>query len=374
MAESSDVVVVGGGIVGVSTAYYLTRAGIGATLIEKDVVGSHASGFAYGGLGSYGSSAVGGPAMTLASEGMRLHRQLAEELPGQTGINPEYRERPSITLVFDEDEAQVAEAGLPSTQTRGGYSVSWADPAALREIDPRISDEALGGVHVGGTADVEPHRLVLAMAQAAGRAGAKIRRGRVDGVSHEGGGYRVSTDAGDVSCGSVVLAMGPWGGQATSWLGFPIAVRPLKGQILRLWAPGPPVRCSVGWDGNYATTKPDGLLWTGTTEEEAGFDENPTTEARDEIMTSLLKMLPSMAGAQLVRQTACLRPLAADGLPMLGKVPGWDGLYVATGAGRSGIVLGPAMGRVTADLITAGEASIPIADFEPGRFANMASS
>jgi glycine oxidase len=370
MAESSDVVVVGGGIAGVSTAYYLTQTGVPVTLIEKDSVGSHASGFAYGGLGSYGSSAVGGPAMTLASEGMRLHRQLAEVLPEETGINPEYRERSSLSLVFDEDEAEAAKAALPSKQTQGGYSVSWADAGALREIEPRISDAALGGVHVGGTADVEPHRLVLAIAQAAGRAGAKIRRGRVDGVSREGGGYCVSTDAGDVSCGSVVLAMGPWGGRATSWLGFPIAVRPLKGQILRLWAPGPPVRCSVGWDGNYATTKPDGLLWAGTTEEEAGFDEDPTKEARDQIMASLQKMLPSMAGVQIVRQTACLRPLSADGLPVLGEVPGWDGVYVATGAGRSGIVLGPAMGSVTAKLITTGEASIPIGPFEPGRFSS----
>ncbi len=370
MAESSDVVVVGGGIAGVSTAYYLARAGVGATLIEKDTVGSHASGFAYGGLGSYGSSAVGGPAMTLASEGMRLHEQLAEELPGQTGVNPEYRPRPSLSLVFDEGEAEAARAALPAAPTQGGYSVSWADPDTLREIDPRISDEALGGVYVGGTADVEPQRLVLAMAQAAVRAGVKIRRGRVDGVSRENSGYRVVTDGGGVSCGSVVLAMGPWGGRASSWLGFPIAVRPLKGQILRLWAPGPPVRCSIGWDGNYATTKPDGLLWAGTTEEDAGFDEDPTAEARDEIMASLLKMLPSMAGAQLVRQTACLRPLAADGLPVLGRVPGWDGVYAATGAGRSGIVLGPAMGRVIANLIATGKPGIPIADFDPRRFAD----
>ena len=356
MGESSDVVVVGGGIAGVSTAYYLIKAGVGVTLIEKDSVGSHASGFAYGGLGSYGSSAVGGPTMTLAGEGMRLHEQLADELPEATGINPEYRDRPSISLVFDEAEAEAARATLPSKQSQGAYSVSWADQDTLREIEPRISDEALGGVHIGGTADVEPHRLVLAMAQAAGRAGVKIRRGMVDGVSREGSGYRVVSDGDDVSCGSVVLAMGPWGGQATAWLGFPIAVRPLKGQILRLWAPGPPVRCSVGWDGNYATTKPDGLLWAGTTEEDAGFDEEPTREARDEVMASLVKMLPSMAGAQVVRQTACLRPLSADGLPVLGGVPGWEGVYAATGAGRSGIVLGPAMGHAIANLVTTGEA------------------
>jgi glycine/D-amino acid oxidase-like deaminating enzyme len=145
-------------------------------------------------------------------------------------------------------------------------------------------------------------------------------------------------------------------------------VRPLKGQILRLRAPGAPYRCSINWQGNYATTKPDGLVWAGTTEEEAGFDETPTIDARDRIMTDLLKMVPALADAQLVRQTACLRPLSSDGLLVLGKAPGWEGVYMATGAGRSGIILGPAMGRITADLVATGATDIPIETFDPGRF------
>src|SRR5207249_840856 len=79
-----------------------------------------------------------------------------------------------------------------------------------------------------------------------------------------------------LSCAAVVLALGPWSAEASDWIGVPIEVRPLKGQILRLQAPGPPVECSVGWGHNYATTKTDGLLWAGTTEEEAGFDEEST--------------------------------------------------------------------------------------------------
>ncbi len=105
---------------------------------------------------------------------------------------------------------------------------------------------------------------------------------------------------------------------------MPIDVRPLKGQILRLQAPGPPVDCSVGWGHNYATTKTDGLLWAGTTEEEAGFDEESTTAARDEIGAALVKMLPAMADAQIAHQTACLRPVASDGLLVLGRVPGLE--------------------------------------------------
>jgi glycine/D-amino acid oxidase-like deaminating enzyme len=149
----------------------------------------------------------------------------------------------------------------------------------------------------------------------------------------------------------------------------PIEVRPLKGQILRLQAPGPPVECSVGWGHNYATTKTDGLLWAGTTEEEAGFDEESTLAARDEIGGALLRMLPVMADAQVAQQTACLRPVASDGLLVLGGVPGLDQLYVATGGARKGILYGPAMGQAIADLVLGRDTRIALDAFAPGRFA-----
>ena len=217
---------------------------------------------------------------------------------------------------------------------------------------------------------MEPYLLVLALVRAAEGLGATIRHGRVTGLAREGDHVSgVVLERETVPCRTVVLAMGPWSGAASAWVDLPIEVRPLKGQILRLHAPGPPVECSVGWAGNYATTKPDGLLWTGTTEEEAGFDAEPTAEARDRIIASLLRMLPATTEARLAHQTACLRPLASDGNLLLGPVPGWEGVYMATGAGRKGILLGPAMARVIADLIVDGTPGLAIGAFDPGRFA-----
>jgi glycine oxidase len=332
-------------------------------------VGSHASGFAYGGVGSPGEQT---PSFPIASEGARLHLELSKALKEETGISVEYRRRASLSLSFTGDEALDAEEDLAPRRNKG-QSVGWLDGEEVRRIEPRISSEARGGVYIEGTADVEPYRLVLALAQAAESMGSTIRHGLVTGLLRDGSRVRgVSLDNGEISCRNVVLATGPWSGQASGWLGVPVRVRPLKGQILRLRAPGAPYRCSIGWRGNYATTKPDGLVWAGTTEEDVGFDEIPTAQARDQIMASLLKMLPSLSEAQLVRQTACLRPLSSDGLLLLGRVPGWDGVYIATGGLRSGIALGPAMGRITADLIVNGTTSIPIDDFDPGRFAKAA--
>ena len=373
--ETADVVVVGGGIAGISTAYFLGQAGVKCVVIERDSVGSHASGFAYGGVGAVGGagSATGdpGPSHAVATEGVRLHKELAERLPEQTGVDIEFRPRPALSLVFTNEEMAAAKSSLRWKQSQEGYSVDLLDAKQAREVESRISLKTIGAVYVEGTYDVDTYRLVLALTQAAEGLGTVVKHGAVTGVESSGGSVKaVNLEDGKIACDKVVLAMGPWSGEASEWLGVPIEVRPLKGQILRLRVPGPPFTASIGYDSDYATTKRDGLLWTGTTEEEVGFDEEPTTAARDQIMASLINMIPSAADGRLVRQTACLRPLASDRLLVLGRVPGWDGVYMATGGGRQGIVLGPAMGKITADLIIAGRADLPIAAFDPGRFSS----
>ncbi len=365
--NTANVVIVGGGIVGVATAYLLGRAGVKSVVVEKDSVGSHASGFAYGGLSRPRGP---GPMVPVLAEAWSLHEEFGKTLPDETGVNTEFRLRPSLALAFSDDEAAQLKASLAWRQHRDGPSVRWVDSDEVHAIEPRVSPDVIGGVYVEGGGDVEPYRLVLALVQAAEERGAVIRHGRVTGLRSEGGRVSgVTLENDEIACESVVLAMGPWSGEASSWLGIPVPVRPLKGQILRLQAPGAPFRCSLGWSGDYATTKPDGLLWTGTTEEEAGFDDRPTSNARDKIMSSLLKMVPSLTEARLAQQTACLRPLSADGLLLLGRVPGWDGVYIASGGGRQGIMLGPGMAKAITELITTGATGIPIADFDPGRFA-----
>ncbi|MCZ6875531.1 MAG: FAD-dependent oxidoreductase [bacterium] len=370
MTSSRDVVIIGGGIVGVVTAYLLGKAGIKSVIIERDSVGSHASGFAYGGLSPLGGHGIPGPIAETAQEGMRLHREFADRLPEETGVNIEFRLRPSLNLAFTEQEVQHAQAALAWQQQQPGFSVRWLDAAEAKAVEGRIADQVLGAVLIDGTADVEPYRLVLALTRAAENLGVTVRHGNVIGLQRQGERVTgVVLEHGEIACGTVVLAVGPWSADTAAWLNIPVEVRPLKGQILRLHAPGPALQCSIGWGGNYATTKPDGLLWTGTTEEEAGFNENPTTEGRDQIIASLLNMLPSMTDARLAQHTACLRPLAADENLLLGPVPDWQGVYMATGAGRKGILLGPAMGQAIVDLITQGASKLAIEAFRPDRFA-----
>jgi glycine oxidase len=301
-----------------------------------------------------------------------LHRELSAGLLEETGIDVDFRVRPSLALALTEADVRRLQAAMRWQQQQPGYAVRWIESGEARRVEPRISDETLGATLTQGGGAVEPYRLVLALTRAAEGLGVTVRHGRAIGLRRDGGRVTgVALEREVLSCGTAVLALGPWSAEASDWIGVPIEVRPLKGQILRLQAPGPPVDCSVGWGHSYATTKTDGLLWAGTTEEEAGFDEESTVAARDEIGAALVRMLPAMADAQVAQQTACLRPVASDGLLVLGGVPGFDGVYVATGGARKGILYGPAMGHALADLVVGRNTRIALDAFAPGRFAGV---
>ena len=212
------------------------------------------------------------------------------------------------------------------------------------------------------------------MANAAENRGVTIRSGSVNGVKVCNGRI-VGVFLGDteIACDHLVLAAGPWSREAETWLDLSIPVDPLKGEILRLDLPGPRLRHDISGGGGSVTPKPDGLVWCGTTEEWEGFNKKTTESARQSILRGVIRIIPAMAQSKLALQTACLRPVTPDWLPIVGKAPGWDNIYLTTGAGKKGILLSPGMGKATADLITRGTTSLPIDACNPSRFATLSS-
>ena len=365
--DSADVVIVGAGIAGCATAYYLAKAGVKSVLVDRDGVARHASGFAYGGLYPLSGAGIPGPMFPLAARGFSLHRALAETLPGETGIDVGFRLRPTVGLAFSDAEAAALRDNVAWVDRQGGFRAEWLSAGDLRDMDDRIAADAFGGALYRGAAEVDPEALTRALLRASGAA---LHVTEAIGLVRDGdrvAGVRLA-DGDTLSCGTVVLAQGPWAGNASRWLGIPIDVQPLKGEILRLEAAGPPIACSIGWRGNYATTKPDGLLWVGTTEDEAGFDDRPNAAGRASVLANLARMLPGVEPRKVVAHTACLRPMSGDGRVVLGAVPNAPGVFVATGGGRKGILHGPAMGAACADLVVSGETDLDLTPYGPGRF------
>ena len=365
-----DVIIVGGGIVGCLTAYLLARRGAEVTILEADAVGSHASGFAFGGLGPLDGSGIPDPLLDFSVWCFNRHVTIAEELREVTGIDTQFHVRDRLNLAFDPADVARCRADLEWQRSVAGFQAEWLEPAEAIRVEPRTNPACLGAAYYQGTGAVEAYRYNLAAAQAAEKHGAIIRQRRVTGLLRRGGRCTgVSLESGSLEAGAVVLAGGPWMGMMADWCGVAIPVRPLKGQIIRLRLPANPMRASLNYRGSYAASKPDGLIWAGTTEEEAGFDEEITNAGRDTVMADLLQMAPSLAEAELVQQTACLRPLSADGMPIVGGVSGWENLYLATGGGRKGILWSTGMGQGLADLILEGGSEVPgLAALDLSRF------
>ena len=358
--SNPDVIVVGAGIAGCLTAYLLARQGRSVTILEADSVGSHASGFAFGGLGPLEGAGIPDHILDFSVWCFRRHETLYKELLEETGIDTQFHHRDRLNLAFTEDEANHQKEAIAWQSRLPGFKLEWLEPSEAVKAEPRTNPDCIGASYAQGTGAVEAYRYNLAVAQAAEKYGASIVQRRVTGLLGDGGQCRgVRMETGEMAAGAVVLAGGPWTGGMSKWCGVEVPVRPLKGQIIRLQLSENPMVASLNYAGSYAASKPDGLIWAGTTEEDIGFDEEITTAARDKVMGDLLRMAPSLAEAELVQQTACLRPLSADGMPIVDAIPGWENLYLITGGGRKGILWSTGMAHGLADMVVKGTSEIP---------------
>ncbi len=369
--ESYDVVIVGAGVIGLSTAYFCAAAGLRVLVLERESVASQASGAAAGILTPVGESSHPGPLGELMRRSLEFHRTLAPRLKELTGIDPLFGPLTVLIPALGPEEAMrlrtVAER-LAGFDPR----VRWAEVSELRAAEPRLSPEIQGGLLAEGEGQVDAYRLTLALARAAEGAGARLRYTPVRGLEWAPNGpVRIAAGSGPVAAEFVVLAMGPWTALAGEWLGMPVPVEPLRGQLLRLKLDGPPLAYCVMHGDHYVLSKLDGLVTAGTTEESVGFDPSTTPEARDFILEGVLRLVPGLADARLVNHTACLRPLALDDRPILGPVPGRERILLATGHGRNGILMGPYSGRLVADLILGRTPEVDPAPFSPARFREI---
>jgi len=377
MAETSEVVIVGGGVAGCSVAYYLALAGVKSIIVEREGLATQASGFSAGGLNPLEGAQIPGPLAPLALESYHMHLKLWDALKEDTGIDYQGRIISLVKVAFQESEIPELQQSrvIFAAAASDGFSARWLDRQEVLELEPRLSPEIIQGLYARGNAALDSYRYTLALARAAEKRGVAVRSAAVCGLKLATGRVTgVILADGEIDCDYLVLAAGPWSREAETWLDITIPVDPLKGEILRLEWPGPAPRHDISGGGGSLHPKPDGLIWCGTTEEWRGFDKDLSESARQSILWGAVRLMPDLAHARLARQTACLRPVTPDWLPIVGQAPGWDNVYLTTGAGKKGILLSPGMGQATADLITRGSTSLSIGPAAPDRFARASRS
>ena len=352
-----DAVVVGGGAVGLCCAWRIARRGGRVAVVDRAEPPAGATRVAAGMLAPVGELAFGEPEllrMTLAAA--EAYPGFVAELEAASGVSAGYERIGALHVALDRDEAAELRR-VHELQRSLGLSAEWLPPRRCRELEPGLTPSFNGGVHAPQEGAVDPRRLSEALLGALAEEGVDVRFGDevvealLDGERIEG----VRTAAGEeLRSGAVVLAAGAWSGVA-DWLpkGARPPVRPVKGQILELRSPDgtPPCERILASERVYLVPRPDGRLIVGATVEERGFDTAVTAGGVHELLREAYRLLPDVAEMELVEAMAGLRPGTPDNLPLI--CPGaLDGLFLACGHYRNGILLAPLTGeRVATELV-----------------------
>jgi glycine oxidase len=392
--QSFDAVFVGGGVIGLASAWRAAQAGARVCVLERAEPPAGATNVAAGMLAPVGELSYGERdllAMMLASGA--LWPDFVAEVEAASGMETGFRTTGALHVALDRDEAGELRR-RHELQQELGLEAEWLTPTRCRDLEPGLTPTFVGGVLAGGDASVDPRALALALAAALREAGGELRTGTevVDGLwdgerlvglrtvatgEHLAVGNPVG-DKGlrvDVHADTVVLCNGAWSGQ-TPWLPAEARpnVRPVKGEVIELRPrEGEPVPAEriIASERIYLVPRTDGRLIAGATQEERGFDTTVTAGGVHELLREAYRVLPDVAEMELVGMVAGLRPGTPDNLPIVGR-GAVDGLVLATGHFRNGIMLAP----ITADAVAATLAGRPVpasmASADPNRLSLVA--
>ena len=383
MSDASDVVIIGGGIVGCACAYELAKAGARVTLLEYGKTGMQATNAAAGMLAPIIESQGAGPMRDAGIAALHAYPALVAELEAACGFDIELRLDGILKVAFEDDGIDELRRRF-LRQRAASLEVEWLDAAVCRELEPRISDRVAGGVFSASEGSVSNQLLALALERAAIAHGAEIRqRTPVTGFATRSGKVTAvrageATFAGD----TIVIAAGARSGQIAALLPRPRAqggarggrranllpVRPIRGQMIALGGMSTPIRHVVWGPDGYLVPRANGIVFAGATVEDVGFRRRTTAAGIRAMRMMALGLVPQLAAAKVLFDWAGLRPNSPDDLPIIGPLPAHPNIIAASGHYRNGILLGPLTGAWVARGITTGDWSPVPAAFAASRF------
>ena len=385
MPSKKDVIIVGAGAMGCSTAYHLAKRGVTSHIIEKESIAARASGKAW--------AVITYPPLLVALErvpdipwwlpdeesyshwlylfwaGYFRMADLALDIKERGSIDIEFGRMPWTLIVMSEEEEQEMKFFMSFLQEAGAHECDWLDSEHLQSIFPTINPEVRGGLSLPQL-QVEPYKYTLGLAQSAEAMGAEISQGEVVGFGTKG--EKITSvklaSGNEIEADVVVIATGARNGQTTSWLGTEIPVHPCLIECIRIRPPKGFPRHSLGSRHCEILSRVNGdIILSGMESEPVSdffdgrarpdFDATLSEDAIEKTLQAAIEILPDLKDAELIEHRGDLLAYAPSPLynkPALGRLPDWDNGYIATEA-SNGIHMSAGMGQVLADLITGGE-------------------
>ena len=372
LPRSADVVVIGGGVIGLTIARALAQRGVrDVCLIERSALGTEAS-FAAGGiLAPQAEADRADEFFELACRSRDLYAGFAAALREETGIDVELDTTGTLYVALrDGDELEKRY----EWQSKLGLAVEKLTPQQARELEPQIAPFVTGALLFPRDIQVENRRLLNALVNSVSNLGVNIAtETHVESLTLEHGKVEgVQTSRGFVSSRSVVIAAGTWSSMIehtprNEHTHIP-KIEPVRGQMICFDAKPQLTRHVIYSPRGYLIPRHDGRLLAGSTSENAGFAKQVTAGGINAILANAHEICPKVSNLPIVDTWAGLRPRAADGLPVLGPCDEIDGLFYATGHYRNGILLAPVTGELIAEAVVAGHVSALLAAFSPNRF------
>jgi glycine oxidase len=370
ITTSADVVVIGGGVIGLTIARTLALRSAGdVCLIERASLGREASYAAAGMLAPQAEANAQDDFFELACRSRDLYANFAASLRDETGVDIELDETGTLYLALTYHDLVEIEKRF-AWQQAANLPVDILTPAQARELEPCISSSVLGALRFPLDVQVENRRLLSALTNSVSKLGValvtetsveavRIERDRVGGVQ---------TSRGFIECGKVVVAAGTWSGHIQVPRNTSVQVEPVRGQMISFDARPQLTRHVIYSPRGYIVPRQDGRLLAGSTSEHAGFAKQVTAGGISTILANAQEISPAISNLPIVDTWSGLRPRAPDNLPVLGPCDEISGLFYATGHYRNGILLAPVTGELIAEAVVDGVVSSLLAPFSPGRF------
>ncbi len=360
-----DVVIVGGGVIGLTTAYELAGRGLRVTLLDQQQPGQEAS---WAGAGILPPAHPGDPThplATLCRATNELWPSLSADLRETTGIDNGFRRCGGLG-VSEIGDTESLQFEIEAWQ-KAGVTVESLTAADIEKCEAAVSPEISEAYRLPELAQVRNPRHLKALLVACQKRGVDIHSGqRVIGFErHDTEVLGVKTTHGLYSAGAVVVSAGAWSQELLQGAGCQLQIEPVRGQIVQLSCPQPPFRHVIECGPRYLVPREDGLVLVGATEEWVGYDKQNTAHGLQGLLTFAERLVPSLKDARFERAWAGLRPHTKDGLPFIGEVPGVQNLFVAAGHFRAGLHLSPVTARAISQMIAGETPDLDLAAFLP---------